>query len=109
VHEASKKREAEREAEQEWGPQVKKRRLTGKQVDPLGLFDRSEPTFEAVEPQVEAMEADPILPEDADGHMLMVTGRIIWCSVCGRYQTSKRTCRLREQCPKQPENRPTIG
>ena len=41
----------------------------------------------------------------ADGHVLMVTGRIIWCAVCGRYQTSKLTCRLREQCPKQPENR----
>ena len=52
-----------------------------------------------------AQDEEPIQPEDADGHVLMVTGRIIWCSVCGRYQTSKRTCRLREQCPKQPENR----
>ena len=105
VHEASSKREVEREAEPDLGTQVKKRRLTGKQVAPFGLFGTFEPTFEAVEPRVESMEADPILPEDADGHMLMVTGRIIWCSVCGRYQTSKRTCRLREQCPKQPENR----
>ena len=92
VPETSKKREAERDAEQDWGPQVRRRRLTGKQKTPFGMYE---------EPQ----EEEPIQPEDADGHVLMVTGRIIWCSVCGRYQTSKRTCRLREQCPKQPENR----
>ena len=123
VHEASSKREVEREAKPDLGTQVKKRRLTGKQAAPLDLFgsgpsdvDRvllpflplsqdyaPTTTSEAVEPG--PMGADPILPEDADGHMLMVTGRIIWCSVCGRYQTSKRTCRLREQCPKQTENR----
>jgi hypothetical protein len=92
VHETSKKREAEQEAEPDLGPQVKRRRLTGKQKTPFGMYE---------EPQ----EEEPIQPEDADGHVLMVTGRIIWCSVCGRYQTSKRTCRLRELCPKQPENR----
>ena len=88
VHEPSRKREAEPDL----GPQVRRRRLTGKQGTPFGMYE---------EPQ----EEEPIQPEDADGHVLMVTGRIIWCSVCGRYQTSKRTCRLREQCPKQPENR----
>jgi len=92
VHEASKKREAEQEAEPDLGPQVKRRRLTGKQKTPFGMYE---------EPQ----EEEPIQPEDADGHVLMVTGQIIWCSVCGRYQTSKRTCKLREVCPKQPENR----
>ena len=57
-------------------------------------------------PQVKSQDAEePIQPEDADGHVLMVTGPIIWCSLCGRYQTHKRTCRLREQCPKEPEHR----
>ena len=96
VHGTSKKREAEQEAGAELGPQVARRRLTGKQRAPFGMFDK---------PQVESQDAEPIQPEAADGHVLMVTGPIVWCSVCGRYQTSKRTCRLREQCPKEPEHR----
>ena len=93
MFEASRKREAE---EADGGPQAKRRKLTGKQRAPFGMYD---------EPQVETHDAEPIQPEDADGHVLRVTGPIIWCSLCGRYQTSKRTCRLREQCPKEPEHR----
>ena len=74
------------------GSVVKRRRLTGKQKTPFGMYE---------EPQVE----EPVLPADADGHLLMVIGPIVWCVLCGSYQTSKRTCRLREACPKLLENR----
>ena len=89
MQEASRKREAE---EADGGPQAKRQKLTGKQRAPVGMYD---------EPQVETHEAEPIQLEDENGHVLMVTGPIIWCSLCGRYQTSKRTCRLRDQCPKE--------
>ena len=77
-----------------------RRRLTGKQKAPAGMhFD---PPQTAVRPGPETINS-----EDADGHVLMVYKgwNLIWCSVCGRYQTDRRTCRLRERCPRQPANR----
>ena len=75
----------------------------------MGFSDTFERSCESdgIGAQVESREAEPILLEDADGHTLMVypVWELIWRSVCGRYQTHKRTCRLREQCPKEPEYR----
>ena len=80
------------------------RRMRGKQVAPVGFAGTFEQPIDAVGAQVESREAEPILPEDADGHTLMVypAWGLIWCSLCGRYQTHKRTHRLREHCPKEP-------
>ena len=86
---------------------VKRRRLVGKQEAPFGMtFEPPfEQSFEPAKPQVASQVADPVLPEDADGHILMTTGPIVWCFLCGRYQSEKRTCRLKEHCPKGPEHR----
>ena len=43
-----------------------------------------------------------MLPGDADGHVLMTTGSIIWCSLCGRY-SEVRTHRLKDHCEKEPK------
>ena len=58
------RREAEEDAHrlEDWEPQAKRRRLTGKQRAPFGMFGK---------PQVESQDAEPILLENADGHVLM--------------------------------------
>ena len=58
--------------------------------------------LEAVETQVAEQAAEePIQPTDADGHILMVTEGIIWCSLCGKYNDT-RAHRLKEHCLKKP-------
>ena len=86
---------------------AKRRRLEGKQVAPFGMIFEPpfEQSFEPAKLQVVSQVAEPVLPEDADGHILMTTGPIVWCFLCGTYQSEKRTCRLREHCPKEPEHR----
>ena len=91
-----------------------RRRLNGKQGAPVGTRSESSgsvtnPGSDTIRPGSETIQlrSETIQPEDADGHVLMVYKgwNLIWCSVCGRYQTDKRTCRLRDRCPKQPVNR----
>jgi hypothetical protein len=91
-----------------------RRRLSGKQGAPAGTRSESSgsvtnPGSDTIQPGSETIQlrSETIQPEDADGHVLMVYKgwNLIWCSVCGRYQTDKRTCRLRDRCPKQPVNR----
>ncbi len=41
---------------------------------------------------------DPVDAEDASGHVLRITGPIIWCNRCGRYAMRRLRRSLKNKC-----------
>ena len=75
-------------------PVAKRRRLRGKQNDPAPA---TVATPAPIKRKAKDMAADTVQRVDADGHILFITGGIVWCNLCGRYGET-RTHDLRAQC-----------